>query len=232
MKVRKLLDSFNFAIDGILYTLKTQRNMRIHFTAAILVLFLSLFFDISKLEMLILFFTIALVIIAEMINTSIEATIDLITNQYHELAKIAKNVAAGAVFIAALNAIIVAYVIFFNKLDQVTEIVLHKVRHVPMHITFISFIIVGLIVISLKAFLGGGTPFRGGMPSGHTAIAFSILTSVAWISENTFIITLCFIMALLVAESRFETRIHSLFQVIIGALLGVFITLMIFQMIQ
>lgn len=232
MKVRKLLDSFNFAIDGILYTLKTQRNMRIHFTAAILVLFLSLFFDISKLEMMILFLTIALVIIAEMINTSIEATIDLITNQYHELAKIAKNVAAGAVFVAALNAIIVAYIIFFNKLDQATEMVLHKVRHVPMHITFISFIIVGLIVISIKAFLGGGTPFRGGMPSGHTAIAFSIFTSVAWISENTFIITLCFVMALLVAESRIETKIHSLFQVIMGALLGVFITLMIFQMIQ
>jgi len=116
MRVRKLLDSFHYAIDGIIYTLKTQRNMKVHFLAAIAVLFLSLFLKVSKLEVLILFFTISLVIIAEMINTSIEAAIDLITDKYHELAKIAKNVAAGAVLIASLNAIIVGYMIFFDRL--------------------------------------------------------------------------------------------------------------------
>ena len=116
MRVRKLLDSFHYAIDGIIYTLKTQRNMKVHFLAAIAVLFLSLFLKVSKLEVLILFFTISLVIIAEMINTSIEAAIDLITDKYHELAKIAKNVAAGAVLIASLNVIIVGYMIFFDRL--------------------------------------------------------------------------------------------------------------------
>jgi diacylglycerol kinase (ATP) len=75
---------------------------------------------LSRFEILILFFTIALVIVAEMINTSIEATIDLITDRYHELAKIAKNVAAGAVLIAAVNAIIVGYIIFFDKLNLFT----------------------------------------------------------------------------------------------------------------
>ncbi|QEK12356.1 phosphatase PAP2 family protein [Crassaminicella thermophila] len=231
MKVRKLIDSFNYAIDGIIYTLKTQRNMRIHFTMAVLVLFLSLFFDLSKLEILVLFFTIALVIIAEMINTAIEAAIDLITDQYHELAKISKNVAAGAVFISALNAIVVAYIIFFDKFNWAIEIVLHKVRKMPIHTTFISLLIVIFIVISIKAYIGEGTPLRGGMPSGHTAIAFSILTSIAFISENTLVTSLCLLLAILVAQSRIEAGIHNFFEVTIGAILGIFITIFIFQII-
>jgi len=118
MKVRKLIDSFNYAKEGIIYTLKTQSNMRAHFTITVVVLLLGLFLQISKLELLLLIFTISLVIITEMINTAIETTIDLITDQYHELAKIAKNVAAAAVMIASLNAIVVGYIIFFDKLDM------------------------------------------------------------------------------------------------------------------
>lgn len=231
MKVRKLIDSFNYAIDGIIYTIKTQRNMRIHFTMATMVLFSSLFFDLTKIEVLLVFFTIALVIIAEMINTAIESAIDLITNEYHELAKIAKNVAAGAVLIAALNSIVVAYIIFFDEFNFVTNIVLHKVRKMPLHVTFISLIIVIIIVISIKAYTKEGTPLRGGMPSGHTAIGFSIATSVAFISENTLVTTLCFFMSVLVAQSRIEARIHNSYQVIMGAILGMFITVFIFQMI-
>lgn len=113
MKIKKISDSFNNAIDGIIYTVRTQLNMKIHFTIAIIVLLLSLFFDFSKIEMLILFFTISLVIVLEMINTAIEATIDVIANYYHPLAKIAKNVSAGAVLIAAINSIVVGYLLFF-----------------------------------------------------------------------------------------------------------------------
>lgn len=225
------MDSFNDAIEGIIYALKTQRNMRIHFLLAITILFFSLFFNLSRFEILILFFTIALVIVAEMINTSIEATIDLITDRYHELAKIAKNVAAGAVLIAAVNAIIVGYIIFFDKLNLFTGMVLHKVRQNTLHVTFISLIIVILVVISIKAYMGRGTPLRGGMPSGHTAIAFSILTSIAFLYENTLVISLCFLMAVLVAQSRIESRIHNFYEVMIGAILGIFITGLVFKMI-
>jgi diacylglycerol kinase (ATP) len=67
------------------------------------------------------------------------------------------------------------------------------------------------------------------MPSGHTAIAFSVVTAVAFISENTLIITLCLLLAILVAQSRIESGFHDLFQVIMGAVLGICITLLIFQ---
>lgn len=231
MKAKKLLDSFNYAFEGIIYTLKTQRNMRIHFVIAVLVLFSSVFFHLSKVETLVLFVTIALVIIAEMINTSIEATIDLITDKYHELAKIAKNVAAGAVLVSAVNSIIVAYIIFYDKLDEISLILIYKVRAMPIHITFISLIIVIFVTIGIKAYFGKGTPLRGGMPSGHAAIAFSILIAVVFLSKNTLIITLAFILAILVVQSRIESGIHSFVQVLVGAFLGALITLFIFQLI-
>ncbi|WP_432409285.1 diacylglycerol kinase [Wukongibacter sp. M2B1] len=231
MKAKKILDSFNYAFEGIIYTLKTQRNMRIHFVIAVLVLFASVFFHLSKVETLILFITIALVIIAEMINTSIEATIDLITDKYHELAKIAKNVAAGAVLVSAVNSIIVAYIIFYDKLNKISLILIYKVRAMPIHITFISLIIVIFVSIGVKAYFGNGTPLRGGMPSGHAAISFSIFIAVVFLSKNTLIITLAFILAILVVQSRIEAGIHSLMQVLVGAFLGALITLFIFQLI-
>lgn len=231
MKVRKLIESFNYAFEGIIYALKTQRNMKIHFFIAIVVLTLSLFFDLSKMEFLVLLLTISIVIIAEMINTSIEAAIDLITDKYHLFAKIAKNVAAGAVLIAAINSIIVAYLIFFHRINPYTQILLHRVRQSSIHVTFVVLIITIFTTIALKAYFGRGTPVQGGMPSGHGAIAFSIATSITFISENMFIATLAVLMALLVCQSRIEGKIHSFYEVLVGAILGITIAIIFFQII-
>lgn len=111
---KKLVNSFKYAFSGINYAYKTQRNVKIHFVAAVIVLIVSYFWEISKLELFMLIFAISLVIITEMINTAIEKTIDLYTKEYNPLAKIAKNVAAGAVLVAAINAIIVAYLVFLK----------------------------------------------------------------------------------------------------------------------
>ncbi|AYO32222.1 diacylglycerol kinase [Biomaibacter acetigenes] len=113
-KSRTLLESFKYAVSGTIYSFKTQRNIRIHFLTAITVLLVSPFFNFGAIELLIIFFTIALVIITEMINTAIETTVDLVTEKYHPLAEIAKNVAAGAVLISALNAVVVGYLIFIK----------------------------------------------------------------------------------------------------------------------
>ncbi|KAB3533252.1 diacylglycerol kinase [Alkaliphilus serpentinus] len=229
MRVRKLIDSFNFAFEGIIYAFKTQRNMKIHFLMAILILSLSLFFDLSKIEILVLILTISMVIIAEMINTSIEMTIDLITDKYHIFAKIAKNVAAGAVLISAINSIIVAYFIFFHKVNPFTQIVLHRVRQSPIHITFIIFLVVVFTTIALKAYFRRGTALKGGMPSGHAAVAFALATSITFISENTFVATLSLLMALLVCQSRIEGKIHTVYEVLAGAVIGGLISILFFQ---
>jgi diacylglycerol kinase (ATP) len=132
---RSLLQSFNYAIDGFVYTLRTQRNMRIHFTAAFLALVLALFFRLETWAIVALIFAAVLVIVAEMINTAIEATIDLVTSTYDPIAGIAKDVAAGAVLLASVNAIIVAYFVFFSKLNPLSLNLLQRVRQSPSHLT-------------------------------------------------------------------------------------------------
>jgi len=229
MKVRRLIDSLNYAFEGIIYALKTQRNMKIHFLVAIIILVASLFFDLTRIEILILLLTISIVIVAEMINTSIESTIDLITDKYHIFAKIAKNVAAGAVLIAAINSIIVAYLLFFHRINPYTIRVLHHVKQSNIHITFIALIVVIFAVIAIKAYFGKGTPLQGGMPSGHAAVAFSLSTAITFISENMLIATLSMLMALLVSQSRVETKIHNFFEVLVGGILGILITVIFFQ---
>ena len=114
-KARTLAESFFYAISGILYAFKTQRNIKIHFMVAILIIIISFLLKLNTIELLIVFLTIAMVLTAEMINTAIEAVVDMFTQEYHPLARVAKNVAAGAVLISALNAVIVGYLIFYKK---------------------------------------------------------------------------------------------------------------------
>jgi diacylglycerol kinase (ATP) len=230
MKIRKFTDSFNHAIEGIIYAVRTQRNMKFHMVIAILVLLFSLFFDFTKVEMLILFITISLVIVLEMINTAIEATIDVLANYYHPLAKIAKNVAAGAVLIAAFNAVVVGYLLFFDKLKPITNTVLLKIRQSDTTVVFICLILIVLVTIIIKAIYGEGTPLKGGMPSGHSALSFGAATAISLLTQDALIITLCYFLAFLVAQSRVEAKIHSLYETIVGSILGILITILIFKL--
>lgn len=229
MEVRKLIDSFNYAIAGLLYALRTQRNMRIHFGFAMLALLLSVLFNVSKVELLILFFTISLVIITEMINTAVEAVVDLYTRRYHPLARIAKNVAAGAVLFSAINAVIVGYLIFIDDLTPLTLELFNQIRQSSAHLTFVSLMLTILLVIVGKTWKGRGTPLRGGMPSGHAALAFTLSTAISLISKNVMVVTLVMLLAVLVAQSRVESGIHTFFEVLMGALLGLLVTIFIFQ---
>lgn len=233
MKSRSLLESFNYAVNGIIYTLKTERNMKIHFIIAILTIVLSLFFDFTKLELLILFLTICFIFMAEMINTSIERTIDLVTDDYHPLAKLAKDIAAGAVLIAAINSIVVGYLLFFERLNPYTNLVLHKMKNSPIHLTFVALALVILLTIALKTifYRGRGTAFQGGVVSGHAAASFCIAAAITFLTNNILVSTLAFILAFLVGESRVEGKIHSLGEVIVGAILGIIIGVLIFQII-
>ena len=102
-----LLESFNYAIEGIIHVLRTHRNMRLHFAAAVTVLVLALVLGVSRIELIVLLLSVSFVLIAEMINSAIEAAIDVATSSFDPLAKLAKDIAAGAVLIASINAIAV-----------------------------------------------------------------------------------------------------------------------------
>lgn len=226
--MRRLLESFNHAISGIIDAVRTQRNMKIHTLVTVLILLACFLVDLSKLEFLILSLTITSVFVAEMINTAIEAAIDLNTNYYHPLAKVAKNTAAGAVLITAINAIIVGYIIFWDKLEEVSFGVVHKMKDSEPYMIFSAIVIVSLATVIIKAIYGEGTPLKGGMPSGHSALAFSISTAISLITAEPICIILSYLMAFITAQSRVDSEVHTIFEVIVGALLGVLLTLLIF----
>lgn len=120
--MRKLLKSFQYAGRGFLYCVRNERNLRIHLIASVYVLLFSLFFSLSALEYAVLFVLIALMFSAEMINTAIETLVNLVSPCYHQLARIAKDVAAGAVFVCAMASVGVG-VLFFWKPEVYPAIV-------------------------------------------------------------------------------------------------------------
>jgi len=228
-----VLDSFNYAAEGIIHVLRTQRNMRIHFAIAFAVIVLALIVNVTKLELIALLISITFVLIAEMLNTAIEGAIDIATTSFDPMAKLAKDIAAGAVLIATVNAIAIGYLVFSGQVANRSERLLDRLRDAPAKLTLIALVIVIIIVIATKAISGRGTPLRGGLPSGHAAIAFAGWMAATYIlndHQHRFLIsTLTFIMALLVAQTRVEAGVHSTLEVAYGGLLGALVTLVLFQ---
>lgn len=105
--------SFVNAASGLKWSLISQPNFKIHTFLAALAIVTGLYFRISRIEMLIIIFTVVLGFVAEMLNTSIEAVTDLVTTEWHKQAKIAKDVAAGMMLTVAIGAVVIAFVIFY-----------------------------------------------------------------------------------------------------------------------
>ena len=229
-----VLDSFNYAFEGIIHVLRTQRNMRIHFLVAVVVLILALLVDVSKMELIALLISITFVLIAEMLNSAIEGAIDVATTTFDPNAKLAKDVAAGAVLISTVNAIAVGYLVFAGKAADRSSELLDRLRDAPAELTLVALVLTIIAVIGTKAWTGRGTPLRGGLPSGHAAVAFAGWMAATYVlndHEHRFLIsTLTFIMALLVAQTRVEAGVHSALEVTYGALVGALTTLVLFQL--
>lgn len=234
MKKGRFISSFNYAVQGIISVLKTERNMKFHYLAALGIIILSLFFDISSTEFLLMLFAITLVVFAEMINTAIERTIDLVVQEYNPIAKYVKDVSAGAVLITAINAIVVAYLVFYDKFASFGDLLLFKIKNMPNHLAFVSLLIIIIATVGAKLLMAkksGGTYFQGGGLSGHSAISFCAATIITMIAENS-LVTLCsFGLAFLVAESRVEGKIHKASEVVVGAILGICVAIFVFKVV-
>lgn len=227
-----LLDSFNYAFEGIIHVLRTQRNLRLHFLAAILVFAAAIALGVERMQLIALILAIAFVLVAEMINTAIEGVIDLSTTSFDPNAKLAKDIAAGAVLIASITALGVGYLVFEDVAGTRGRHVLDRVRGAPASLTLAALVLVVLLVIVTKAWTGRGTPLRGGLPSGHAALAFAGWIAVTYVVDDhrRFIVSsLAFIMALLVAQTRVESGIHTTLEVVYGGAVGALVTLAIFQ---
>ena len=226
--------SFEHAYRGVVSAVRTQRNMRFHVLAAVGVLVLSLLVGVSELELAVLVLTILVVFVTEMLNTALEFVVDLVTTEYHPLAKLAKDVSAGAVLVSSVGAVLVGYLILADDLGPLSLETLNSIRRWPGHLTLVALGVVVLVVVLGKALTRSPNPFYGGMPSGHAAVAFAGWVAASFMAAGGryagLVSLISLLMALLVCQSRIEGGIHSLFQVAVGAAVGALLTVSIFQL--
>lgn len=228
-KSRSVLWSFNYAIEGVVYALRTQRNMRIHFAAAVITLIGALVLQVPSSGIVAIVFTISLVFVTELVNTAVEAAVDLSTETYDPLAKVAKDVAAGAVLVAATNAVVIAFLVLFNPVQRVAQVGLKEAEAAPASLTVIALGLTLLAVLVLKALSREGSFVHGGWPSGHAALAFGAAVALGYITGSASALALALFIAMLVAQSRVEGEIHTIPQVVLGALLGTLTVTAVYQ---
>src|SRR5262249_817129 len=145
-----LLDSFNYAFEGIIHVLRTQRNLRIHFIIAIAVIAAAAAFNVGRLELIALLLAIAFLLLSQLVHSAIEGAIGVSTTSFDPNAKLAKDIAAGAVLISTVTAIAVGYLVFAHAAARRTSDFLGQVRDAPAEITLLALVLVILIVIGTK----------------------------------------------------------------------------------
>jgi diacylglycerol kinase (ATP) len=227
MKPARFIDAVNFAITGILETVRSQRHMRIHFGAALAVLFATALLGIPAMEFAGLALAISLVLCAELFNTAVEAVVDLTSPDFHPLARTAKDAAAGAVLVAACGAAVMGYLVLARHIFPLYKETLSMVGTPSELAALVAILSVVVVVIVIKAMSGTGTPLEGGVPSGHAAVAFSVATIVSLETLDPLISLLTVTLAVMVSHSRLLLRIHTLKEVIFGAGVGIVLTLII-----
>jgi diacylglycerol kinase (ATP) len=220
--------SFKYAVDGILDVFRTQKHMRFHFVAAVIVLLVAILLDASKLDIFILLFMISIVLITEMLNTAIEAVVDLVTQEYHPIAKFAKDAAAGAVLIATTAAVLIAILLILEQVDysRLTGIQ-HESAGMGFRVVVTGIILFALVTIT-KLLTKGGTLLKGGAVSGHSAFGFFFASTIYYVTKNPYIGVMGLMTALLVAQSRVQSKIHSFQEVAIGGALAVVLSVIVF----
>lgn len=227
MRRKRPQDSFKHAGEGILHCFRTQRHMQFHFFMLVLVLFSGLLLALPTQQMLILLFCISLVIATEMVNTAVETIVDMVTQNYHPMAKLAKDVAAGAVLIASANATIAGALIFFGS--QKIQTIRAGIREYRPDVTIV--LVVGIMVLTItvimsKLLTGRSNLglWRGGVVSGHSAIGFFLAMTIIFSTGDIIVAILALLMAVIIAQSRVDAGIHSVQEVILGAVVAIFLT--------
>ncbi|MCX7770696.1 MAG: diacylglycerol kinase [Proteobacteria bacterium] len=225
MSDNRFLNSLNNAIEGIIHAVKTQKHMKIHVFFSVIVVIFSLYLNLTITDMLIVYLLIALVITSELINTAVEYLLDYLQRDFHITIKYIKDICAGAVLFNAIIAVICGIAIFSKYTGILRS---DYVRSNFIYLSLLSIFIVTIMVIAIKSMLHRGLPLKGGMPSGHSAIAFSIWTSILMVSDNSYLILGSLVVAIIISFSRMWKGIHRGMEVITGCILGSVITYLVF----
>ena len=233
---KNFIQACNNAVNGIVYCATTQTNVKKELILGTIVMILSLFYDFTSAEFLSLTFAVFFVIFAELVNTAIETIVDLVIDVYHPKAKIAKDIGAGAVVLSAVNAVIVAYFLFFKEtnLTEVSNSIFSQMIGSSTHLTFVAIILTVIAIIVMKAVVEERRLISGVkstfIPSGQSALAFAILTAI-WInSRDPVIFCLALILSILIVGNRMNDA-RTIGEVIFGAFMGMLVVLMVYGLI-
>jgi diacylglycerol kinase (ATP) len=227
MRNQTLRQSFSHAFDGLSHVLWTQKHVRTQLMMVILVFLLSYVMKLEMTKVLFMLSAVTFVLVAELFNTAIEVVVNMITQAYHPMAKIAKDVAAAGVLIASFYAVLVAGGIFINA-PKINYFFFdtHLLRSVNppnmLVVLLLCFAVLSILVMLGKSRKGHGSILSGGAVSGHAAVAFMLFSAVALYSQfNPYASVCALVLAVLVAQSRVEGKIHSLLEVILGGTVGI-----------
>ncbi|MBX3113491.1 MAG: diacylglycerol kinase [Fimbriimonadaceae bacterium] len=234
MSKRDMVGPFRVAFGGIIHTFRTQRHMRIHLYVTFATILAAMFFRLRLREILVLLFMITFVLVAEMFNSAIEATVDLASPNYHPLAKFAKDIAAGAVLITTIMAIIVGSLIAIGEGQW--ERIRVSIASESIGLDTVSRIIAGVFLTVVVVIIGKGLGSRGrvlqgGLVSGHAAIGFFLATCALLLADNVVVGGVAIILAAIIAQSRWEAKFHSIFELTLGAAVGVILGVVLFGII-
>lgn len=228
MSFRKWIDGTNNAIEGILHAAQSQRHLRYHFYAAAAALLVSYVLGVTRTEFLLISLAVIAVLVAEMLNTAVEAVVDLVSSEYSEKARQAKDIAAGAVLITAFGSVVIGYIVLYPHLRDAFVSGVHIVHRPSEEVAVIASVIVLILVVLIKAYAGTGHPLSGGMPSGHAALGFSVWISVSFATHSVIASILCLVLASLMAQARVTAGVHTWLEVVAGAVLGAVVTFALF----
>jgi diacylglycerol kinase (ATP) len=230
-KTHQVLEPVKAALSGVALTFRTQRHMRFHIYTVGIVVLLALFLGLGPREWLVLLFTVVLVLTAEMFNSAIEATVDLVQPSYHPLAKTAKDIAAGAVLITTTLSLVVGAVLIIGdaRWESIKANLTSEGFGPPFMLRFILGAVLVMIVIVIGKGLGKrGQVFKGGLVSGHSAYAFFVAMGIMALTDLFLVSALGILLASVVAQSRWEAKIHTIFELSLGALCGTIVGLLVF----
>lgn len=231
MALPDITTPFRVAISGIVHTFRTQRHMRVHLYVTLITILLAMVLKLPLRQVLVLFFMISSVLVAEMFNSAIEAVVDLVSPNFHPLAKFAKDIAAGAVLIATMMAITAGLLIAVG--DDTWEHIRVSLTASSPGLPPVMRLIGGLVVVLLIVVIGKGLGkrgqvLRGGLVSGHAAIGFFFAFSVPFLTDEAVVSALAILLACIIAQSRYEAKIHSIFELTLGGLVGTIVALLVF----
>jgi len=228
---RNLIKPFVTAMSGVVYAFKTQRHMRFHLYAVVLIILLGIYMDLRLREMIVILFMVSFVVVAEMFNSAIEAVVDLAQPQYHPQAKLAKDMAAGGVLITSVTAVSVALLLLLGD-ARWEEIALHltsPIRQTALTRTFLlGLLMLFALIVIFKGLGKRGQVLKGGLVSGHAAFAFFFAFYIVFLSGNMVVSSIAIVLAVMVAQSRWETKVHSLAELGLGAVLGTGLAIILF----